>query len=428
MNTLRLQTIPLTCGLLLTFILSSFAQEVRYWTTKDGIKHRGSIMFMSKQSVTLKGPAGMISLPLAKLSDEDLVYISQIKATTKGIQNPGIPMSNLPPGFSRSGRSTPLSKALPKSPTPANTSPQPPSIQPPAKWPVKVKTTFSPADIKTVSETKREGYIYRSPHFEFHSPIRLPHRSIREFSLVFESTYDLAKAMPIGLQPQPGGNGYYITELYEKEEDYLEAGGPPGSAGAFFPNSGKILVPLPSLGVVRTQNNIKVIRGASGNTLIHEVTHQVMMRWLPLIPMWMGEGFAEITSALPYETGLFNLSRMSKSIRESTGHGPGAGRSFEMIPLQELMNISAQTWGAAVSAGEGQQNYRSASILTYYFLRLDGEGQGKRLMSFINARLKGGSANNAMEMYLLDGRSYEQLQKDVVRAWREEGLRISYRR
>lgn len=384
-------------------------------------------MFMSRQNVTLQGPAGTITLPLAKLSDADLVYISKIRSKNKGLQNPGIPMNNLPPGFSKNrNHATPAKpNTTPKTQTlrPAKSLPAPT-----AKWPSKVKTSFSSADIKTISETKREGYIYRSPHFEFHSPFRLPHRAIREFSLIFEATYDLAKAMPIGLDPQPGGNGYYITELFETKEDYFAAGGPIGSAGAFYPFSGKILVPLPSLGVVRTQNNVKITRGAASDTLIHEVTHQVMMRWLPLIPIWMGEGFAEITSAQPYESGLFNLSRMSKAVRVSTGRGPGAGRAFEMIPLQELMNISSQSWSAAVSAGEGLQNYHSASLLTYYFLRLDGDGQGKRLNNFINAKLKGGGLGNTEEQYLLDGRSYEELQKDVAKAWREEGLRISYRR
>ncbi|MFK5923328.1 MAG: hypothetical protein QM496_14215 [Verrucomicrobiota bacterium] len=408
------------------------AQEERYWTTKDGIKHRGSLMFMSTKNVTIKGPAGTISLPLSKLSDEDLLFIKRSKSNTKKLQNPGIPMSKLPPGFSRSRIPPSTNPATATTPSTATIKVPTPSLRPSAsptssaKWPAKVKTTFSPADIKTISETKKEGYIYRSPHFEFRSPFRLPHRAVREFSLIFESTYDLANAMPIDLQATPGGNGFYITELYATKEDYFNAGGPSGSAGAFFPSSGKILVPLTSLGIKRSQNNIRVNRGAAGNTLIHEVTHQVMMRWLPLIPIWMGEGFAEVTSAMPYEAGLFRLSRMSKSVRESTGSGPGAGRSFEMVPVLQLMSMSPQSWSAAVADREGQQNYRSASILLYYFLRLDGQKKGERLKAYINARLKGEADGNAQQKYLLDGRSYEQLQKDVARAWREEGLKITY--
>lgn len=412
---------PLLCALLFACVQTSSAQEVREWTTRDGIKHQGSVMFMSGKSVTLKGARGMVSLPLANLSDEDQAYIAKMKAGTGKMQNPGIPASTLPPGMVKPGATTPPPVAPGASQIPSGT-----QTSPPATWPSEIRTSFSPADIVTVSENKQDGYVYRSPHFEFHSPIRLPHRAVREFSLIFESTYDFANAMPIGLNPKPGGNGYYITQLFNTVDEYHEAGGLPGSAGSFFPSTGKILAPLPSLGVQRSQNNIKVVRGAAGNTLIHEVTHQVMMRWLPLIPVWMGEGFAEITSAQPYEAGRFVLSRMSRSVRESTGGGPGAGRSFEMVPLQKLMHISSQAWGAAVAEEEGLQNYRSASLLVYYFLRFDGQGNGERLTAYINARLEGTGASNAEEKYLLDGRSYEQLEKDVARAWREDGLQITY--
>ncbi|NOX98205.1 MAG: hypothetical protein GXP30_00445 [Verrucomicrobia bacterium] len=423
MNFPSRQFIPFICGLLLTSALTSFAQQARDWTTTDGKKHSGSIMFMSSKSITIKGTRGMVSIPFTKLSPADQQYISQLKSKTKKITNPGIPISNLPPGMNKTKSTLPLPTAVSRPSSP----PKPPAaIQ--KTWPSEVKTDFSPADIITVTETRREGYVYRSPHFEFRSPIRLPHRVVREFSLVFEATYDLASAMPIGLNPKPGGNGYYVTQLYDTSEEYLAAGGPIGSSGAFFPAQGKIHVPLSSLGVTRTANNIKVNRGGAGSTLIHEVTHQVMMRWLPLIPMWIGEGFAEITSALPYETGRFKLTHMSTPVRKNTGRGPGAGRSFDMTPLPELMNMSAQTWNAAVADGTSQQNYRSAMVLTYYFLRLDGNEQGGRFHAFINARLKGSGGGKDQQKYLLDGRSYEQLQKDVARAWRDKGLKISYRK
>lgn len=403
----------------------SIAQSTRTWTTLDGIKYQGSLMFTSNKSVTINGPKGMTSLATAKLSKEDIRFIQQQKSNTKGKQKLGPAQSPFPPGMSKKTMPTSVIKrttppSLTKHPVTAN------ATFVPGKWPTTVKTTFSPSDIQTVSQTKREGYIYRSPHFEFRSPVRLPHRAVREFSLVFEATYDLAKAMPIGLNPQARGNGYYITELFVNNEDYFAAGGPLGSAGSFFPGSGKILVPLPSLGVTRKSGNTSVNRGAAGNTLIHEVTHQVMMHWLPLIPIWMGEGFAEITSSLPYETGYFRLSRMSKAIRLSTGSGPGAGRNFKMVPLQRLMNISPQAWSAAVSQNKGHQNYRSACILTYYFLRLDGQRQGKRLINYIRAKQKGMNDGKAMNTYLLEGRNYEQLQKDFTRAWREEGLKITF--
>jgi hypothetical protein len=421
MNQSPLLKLAILLALLSVYIQTSSAQEVRDWTTRDGIKHRGSVMFMSGKSVTLKGASGMLTLPLSKLSDGDLAYIAEVKAGTKKMQNPGIPANSLPPSSVKPGDPAAVPTAAKTSTIPSET-----PASPPATWPSEIRTSFSPADIVTVSETKQDGYIYRSPHFEFRSPIRLPHRAVREFSLIFEATYDFADAMPIGLNPQPGGNGFYVTQLFDTTDEYYQAGGPPGSAGAFFPTTGKILVPLPSLGVKRSQNNIEVVRGAAGNTLIHEVTHQVMMRWLPLIPVWIGEGFAEITSAQPYEAGRFVLSRMSRSVRESTGRGPGAGRSFEMVPLEKLMHISSQAWGAAVAEEEGLQNYRSASVLVYYFLHFDGRGKGEALIAYINARLKGTGATDAEEKYLLAGRSYGQLEEDVARAWREEGLKISY--
>jgi len=191
--------------------------------------------------------------------------------------------------------------------------------------------------------------------------------------------------------------------------------------------SGMIKVPLTNLGVEYTGTRFIVDQSKRSTTLTHEITHQVMMRWLATpMPTWLSEGIAEFVSSQSYDNGRFKLTSMNRAIAEEiTG---GGGGDLRMVRAEKLMNISSEDWARELASGTGGENYNSASALAYYFLRLDGEGDASNLVEFLKSLTSGNddAARTAQDKFLLRGRSYEDLEKDIITAWRSEGLKIEF--
>jgi len=191
--------------------------------------------------------------------------------------------------------------------------------------------------------------------------------------------------------------------------------------------SGIIKVPLSNLGVEYTGTRFIVDHNKRSTTLTHEITHQVMMRWFATpIPIWLSEGLAEVVSSQDYDNGRFKLNSMDRSIADEVTRGQG--RDFRMVGAEKLMTISREEWSNEMSSGMGGGNYNSANVLAYYFLKLDGNGDGANLVEYLKTLTSGDqeAAKVSQEEFLLRGRSYEALEKDIADAWRSEGLKIEF--
>ena len=286
---------------------------------------------------------------------------------------------------------------------------------------------------------KDGGYIYQSPHFEFHIGERLSFSVVKEFARIFEATYQFLDDAPFGLAPTAAGNGYYQTKLYLSRQAYMAEGGSLNSGGQFsYSYSGPrgkpaeikfkkaiIKIPMTSLGVEYTGTRYIIDHDKQNKTLIHEIVHQVMMRWLPVMPVWMSEGFAEFVESQDYSKGKYRTKMMTKAVKENV---LSSGREFYMVPIERLMTISSQEWSAELgsSLSQGRKNYKSSNLLLTYFALLDGDGKGEGLVNYLKAVSTGVDQKKAVEEALLRGRSYEELQNDVTAAWREEGIKLYF--
>jgi hypothetical protein len=56
---------------------------------------------------------------------------------------------------------------------------------------------------------------------------------------------------------------------------------------------------------------------------------------------------------------------------------------------------------------------------------MDGDGDGKRIKSFLKALRDGKTGGDAVAV-LLDGRSYEQLEKEITKAWSRRGIDLTF--
>ncbi len=370
------------------------AGEFRQWTSTDGKKVEAAMAGMDGEAVKLKLRTGaVVIVPLVRLSSDDQAFARQAPAPAAG-------------------------KAAPEK-----------------TWP----RTVAVADISPVTvvkeDTGKKEFIYRSEHYEFHCDSKLGANVVREFNRMFEATYLLNCKLPLDLKPAPEpGQDYFVAKLHTTTADYLANGGIPGSAGSYDTSLKALSVPLSSLGVKMVGSRVTVEKSKEENnaTLIHEITHQMMNRWLPQLPMWYIEGSAGYMEILKYDRGRFNLANPDNLLRTNLQRRGGEGKRFSMLDLEELAGLDDKTWEAAIKSKNMQaaQNYTSAMLLTFYFYHLDDKGDAAHMIDYLKALEKadGGKEGQqaAFKQHLLRERSFEALKTDVKKGLHKEGVEIDY--
>ncbi|CAN5710022.1 hypothetical protein BH11VER1_BH11VER1_13080 [soil metagenome] len=392
-----------------TSIIAQSAPGFRIWTSTDGRTMEAGVLSIEGDSVKFQMKAGnQVAVPLSKLSPADQEYLKKTQAS------PVAAGAALPP----------------VSDTPA------PAAE--KTWPRSVGIEDSP-QVETVKEdaTTKE-FIYRSPHYEFICDSKLGANVVREFGRMFEATYLINVKLPLDLKPSPEPlRTLFQARLFTEKDDYMKAGGVPGSGGVYQSGKKALMVPLSSLGVKMVGSRVSLEKNNDDDNavLIHEITHQMMNHWLRHLPTWYIEGSAEYMTMLDYNRGgRFSLAGMSRNLQgyAKRRDWDGGGKTFTMGDIEELMNIDGARWSAALSgsAGSANRNYGSAGLLSYYFYHLDGAGDAANIIAFLREVENGKSKEEdaaAVKKHLLRDRSYAQLADDVKKALRKEGLDITYK-
>lgn len=390
---------PLQLLLSLLWIGQLCAQTTatRTWTSTDGRKIEAAYLSATADSVKVRLANGStFDIPLSRLSAEDQTYVKAQAAA------PSAPTT------------VPVSK----------------------EWPRTVSLDDKPEIITVTEDEAKHEFIYRSPHYEFVCDSKLGANVVREFGRLFEATYQLNCVLPLDLKPTPERlREIFQARLFTEKADYMDAGGIEGSAGVYFSGKKALMVPLSSLGVrmVGSRVTLENNPNASDNAvLIHEITHQMMNHWLPVIPTWYTEGAAEYTEMLEYNSnGKFSLLGLDRLMREYVqSRGGAGGKAYTMVDLEELITIDPGTWAAALAKdGIAADNYVSAGLLTYYFYHLDDKGDAAHIIAWLRAieglRNEQESIPH-MKSHLLRDRTYAQLADDVKKAFRKAGLDISF--
>lgn len=388
--------------------ITAYAQDTpayRTWTDTGNRHVEAALVRASAAAVTLRlRSGGTITVPLANLSTPDRAWLSTQAAlpTASPTASPSMATSGATSGSANSQGDWPRSVALEAAP-----------------------------NIKVVKEDPAKGeYLYSSDHFEFHCDSSLSPNVVREFSKIFEATRLLNLRLPLGLDPQPeDGRSKFQAHIFTNRVDYLKAGGMKRSGGIYSPEDRAIMVPLDSLGVRRVGTHIYVDSTQDYSTLAHETTHQMMNHWLPVLPVWYIEGSAEYVEIAKYTNGRFSLVQQDSRLRDRL-YTWGGYRTFEMVPIDELMPMSHDSWAAAFATpSESWRNYASALALTYYFYHLDGPGDGSEFKNYLSAIKESHSTAEkeaVAQKYLLRGRSYATLQNDVQKALRRIGITVTF--
>jgi hypothetical protein len=213
---------------------------------------------------------------------------------------------------------------------------------------------------------------------------------IGKVAVAFEATRQLLEQLPWGLVCMPpDGFERYQAKLFETRADYIAAGGPELSGGVYNGGTKVFMVPFQSIGLEKRGQTYFRNDNFRNDTLVHEITHQLMDDYLSFLPKWVIEGTAEYTELLPDTSS--NNGFMSKSHKKGiTDYIEGMARGVTdpgLIPsLEQHMNMSRQQWDTIASNSTSMRTlyYRSA-ILVYFFNHLDGEPKGMRFIRFMDA-------------------------------------------
>lgn len=389
---------------LLLSISSSALADMREWTGANGAKIQAEYVSTSGNQVTLKLKGGkIVTFGMDKLSPEDLAYVKAASKVSAENQRFGATL-DVKSNFS-------------------------------AKWPSS-STPDERTPPKLVSEEDGE-YVYETAHFRFHSNAKLSVDVIRSVGRLFEGTYSANQDIPFNNPCRYHGEGQkkYDAYLYETKEQYIEAGGPPPSAGVFQGGGphgamGRILVPFDSLALVKKGANYVVAGKRDYGTLIHEITHQMSIGSYQY-PGWFVEGLAEYVSisSSPSFNGTFGFASNKSALLERCIElpkrpGPAKGRFLgktpKVGPLETFMKKAYQESFMHPDDNVKQLYYGFSPMLLYYFAHVDGKGDAARIKKFVKAIQDGEGEEKAYE-YLLDGRTWDKLQKDVTAGMKRMG-------
>ncbi len=332
---------------------------------------------------------------------------------------------------------------------------------------------------KAVLEDEPTGtYIYETSHFRFVSPARLTLATVSEMGRVFEGTYTACRAIPLNfpcrrfesntdLEAEEGqGQEKLVARLFLTRQAYAqEVGSHFGrSAGVF--REPEVLVPFESLGIRKKGRSYAVESGnqLDTGTLIHELTHQMTLLGATYdVPIWFAEGMAEYVRLADYKRGRFNFKGVHQNIVPYFVGGPGTtgrqlGRHVGSPPLEQMLNLSVRDFQAA-NGDKAQFYYGFSALLTYYFIHLDGKGDGANLKRWMR-HLQGTehataglsitipadaspaeieAAQNRLQQqaltikeeyyydHLLGGRSWQELEEEFCRKVKKElGILITF--
>lgn len=279
-----------------------------------------------------------------------------------------------------------------------------------------------------------EEWIYETQHFRFVSDAPLALAAVKEIARIFEGAYTANLALPLNSPCnhfQVSEKGRFVAQLFEKYSDYLSAGGREDTAGIFVYRewsmngvpvesglqNGRVLVPFVSLGLEKRGNRfVRAGKKIEAKTLVHEITHHMTVPGANF-PLWLAEGLAEYVGLSYDGNGQTrfggNKAAISKYVSAYGEKGTG-GRAIGSKPqisatLQQF--LSSEKFAGAQSS---QVNYGVSVLLVYYFFHLDGKRDAARIKKYIGALQKGVAPAQAAE-FLLDGRTWPQLEKEICR-------------
>ncbi|MBX7211492.1 MAG: hypothetical protein K1X78_24515 [Verrucomicrobiaceae bacterium] len=410
---------------------------IRSWTDVQGRKVDAAFAGVQGGNVQLRMADGKtIPFAIAKLSAADQAFI----------KSQGDPAAAKTSAAQAGEAPKPRAKAMERLPLEKRS------------FPGRIDVPAKSIDASPVSENPGERkFVYQTETFEFSSQAKLAKSVMTEVAQTFEATRLLISQLPWGIDCRPpDGLERYQAKLFETRADYIQAGGPENSGGVYMGALKVFMVPFPSLGLEKRGQTYFKKRDFKNDTLVHEITHQVMDDYIQFLPTWIVEGAAEYTEMLPDTANGFLFPQHEGGMKDYIKSGEKRTGGAEIPNVEEHMTMDRAKWNSLTTTPTSMfKLYYRSCMLVYYFNHLDGDGKGTRFMEYMEAvygevsAMREFFANPAVKRspdgrftypgslkppdfrnpfkhidILLDGRSYTQLAKEIEEKYRSKGVKV----
>lgn len=387
----------------------AFAEEAsRTWTDVGGRSFEGTFLSETPTKISIRRSDGKtFEVDRARLSAPDLDYVTKRNAAAP-TEAAGAIIGRNPDGAMLAGYDGSANFTAP--------------------WPDNPGVDQESPITVVEENVEKKQFIYESPHFRFQSNVLLRPSLLQKVALMFEGTYQMNHDLPLNNRRTRSPKAAKLkARLFETAAEYHAAGGPPGSAGVYKGGDDEFMVYLEGLGVQKVGSGYMFDYKGDFHTVYHELTHQLWADLGGYAGTWMVEGFAEYVACAPFSNGRFSFIKQPRyALDYATGYGKkdqggrALGNDITMPKLSKLMTMSQ-----AEFYSDGNKNYGLGLLLTYYFILLDGDGDAKLFKDCVKALQADKSAEEARKV-LLNGRSYEDLEKSVSTAFRRKGIKIAF--
>ncbi len=370
------------------------SREARGWTNADGRKIEASYLGMKGDSAVLKLTNGTIAeVPAARLSADDQRFLKTNAFPYRAAWQAWDPRSRQPLRM--------------------------PEVE------------------EDVSGSETGTFAYTTSHFRFVSDVNLGKPLMKDLATVFELTYQLQSLSPLGTLAEPVDGKLFQAKFFGTLDAYKAAGGPVSTAGVYLLKEKVFLAPLDLMGVKK---------GSAGwrrdlatydlTTIIHELTHMLTHGMLNNLPVWVNEGYAEYIARIPIVRGAFTTSaddirngvidalisdvdRMAGVPKPRTGVLSKRDRiafrketvKIDLFHPARVLQMTDAKWAGpqpGFTSGSRENRlprlYRTAHLILYYFIQIEGESGVLKLRRFLEENQKRMSAYN---QYLDDFNAYQ---------------------
>lgn len=338
---------------------------------------------------------------------------------------------------------------------------------PPPYWPQRVSQP--PVTVRT-GEAEPGRTLFFTENYEFDCDGDLAPGVIQAFARTAEATRRLMRELPVPLPTTTGPGGKHYVRVLESLETYYQKGAPKQSKAWFVPEfEGRrlaMVIPYESLGTDLFAGRRSKGAGYEDTLMIHVLANQIMSDWSGIIPLWLEVGLGEYVARTPYSSGTFRLDARDRAAavrdrmrtyehvsQDASVFNPAervsAASDWFMPPVQLMKNEPSAREISMRSLVGRHRFYVTSMLLVTYYLHYDGRGEGRRLRVYLERLeeaakyfkrgpgagrlpLSVASINNptpddvkaALAFFLLDDRSYEELEASVVEAYGKVGINL----
>ncbi|WP_018970236.1 hypothetical protein [Rubritalea marina] len=293
---------------------------------------------------------------------------------------------------------------------------------PPYSWPSQYRGKNTPKAEYIKYDDNYKAHLYRTKHFDFFVDAKISDATVSKCVAVFDSIVEAINSLPLAMDTIPHGDKpRFEAILVSTHKKYKDMGGQPNSAGFFSPRRNLTVIPFRSLGIVKKNNNwVFDGKNRDFSVLIHELTHHATSHWIGM-PPWFHEGFAEYMSQMPYRSGTFLFTNPGRAVANKV-------KKANFRPPNYVLNLSYPEWNRSLR----YHHYASSMLLVYYFMHVDGSGNGEHFIQWMHAWRSAFLAKrndeyaDLLEEHLLRGRSIDELGKEISAAMMKKGSKIGY--